>query len=180
MISWREEPFFGKLLRRTVQYGGCMKLLFKQRLLSLLDNYDVYNENGNTIYTVESQLALGHCLKIYDARGNELGTVKQRILSFLPRFEMYQGDIYLGCIKKELSLFKPRFTIDCDGWQMSGDWLEWDYRILDRGGQELASVYKEIWNWADTYVIDVANPSHALRVLMLVLAIDAEKCSRSN
>ena len=34
-------------------------------------------------------------------------------------------------------------------------------------------------NWTDTYVLDVANPKDALYVLMFVLAIDAEKCSRN-
>ena len=29
----------------------------------------------------------------------------------------------------------------------------------------------------DTYVIDVVNPQDALTALMVVLAIDAEKCS---
>ena len=31
-----------------------------------------------------------------------------------------------------------------------------------------------------TYVIDVADPADALHALMVVLAIDAEKCSRSS
>ncbi|MDD2214801.1 MAG: hypothetical protein PHR21_09730 [Oscillospiraceae bacterium] len=32
----------------------------------------------------------------------------------------------------------------------------------------------------DTYVIDVADPRDALLCLMIVLAIDAEKCSRND
>ena len=39
-------------------------------------------------------------------------------------------------------------------------------------------VSKQLFNWTDTYVIDVKNPNDALYVLMLVLAIDAEKCSK--
>ena len=39
---------------------------------------------------------------------------------------------------------------------------------------------KELFNWTDTYVLDVHNPADALCVLMLVLAIDAEKCSRDD
>lgn len=31
---------------------------------------------------------------------------------------------------------------------------------------------------ADTYVFDIANPRDAFYVLMFVLAMDAEKCSR--
>lgn len=157
-----------------------MRLLFKQRLFSWFDSYDIYNEAGETVYTVKGQFAWGHCLKIYDARGNEIGTVSERILSWLPKFEMYLGDRYIGCISKELTFFHPRYHIDCNGWQVEGDWLEWDYQILNPSGQTVANVSKELWNWTDTYVIDVRNPQDALCALMLVLAIDAEKCSRRN
>ena len=58
-----------------------MKLLFKQRFFSWFDSYDIYNEAGQTVYTVRGQLAWGHCLKIYDARGVEIGTVKERVLT---------------------------------------------------------------------------------------------------
>ena len=47
----------------------------------------IYDEAGNTVYTVKGKLAWGHCLKIYDSNGNELGTVKERIFTFLPKFE---------------------------------------------------------------------------------------------
>ena len=157
-----------------------MRLLFKQRLFSWFDSYDVYNEAGQTVYTVKGELAWGHCLRIYDASGRELGMVKERVLTLLPKFEMYLADRYIGCIHKEFTFLKPRFHIDCNGWQIDGDWLEWDYTIFDGNGRPIASVTKEILNWTDTYVIDVENPGNALCALMLVLAIDAEKCSRSD
>ena len=157
-----------------------MKLLFKQRLFSWFDSYDIFNEAGETVYTVKGQLAWGHCLKIYDAYGTEIGTVKEKVFSFLPRFEMYYGDRYVGCITKEFSFFKPRFNIDCNGWRVEGSFFEWDYSILDYSGRNIATVTKELFNWTDTYVIDVYDPLDAINALMLVLAIDAEKCSRSN
>lgn len=43
-----------------------MKLLFKQRIFSWLDSYDIYDENGDTVYTVKGQLSLGHKLFIYN------------------------------------------------------------------------------------------------------------------
>ena len=46
-------------------------------------------------------------------------------------------------------------------------------------GALVATVRKELFHWTDTYVIDVADPGNALCALMLVLAIDAEKCSRN-
>ncbi len=93
-----------------------MKLLFKQRFFSWFDSYDIYDEYGNTMYTVQGQLAWGHCLKIFDALGNEIGTVKERVLTWLPKFEIYFGNTYMGCISKELTFFKPKFNIDYNGW----------------------------------------------------------------
>ena len=84
----------------------------------------------------------------------------------------------MGCIEKEFSFFKPRFNIDYNGWHVEGDFFEWEYSIQDNYGREIAQVSKELFNWTDTYVIDVVNPEDALSALMLVLAIDAEKCSR--
>lgn len=156
-----------------------MKLLFKQRLFSWFDSYDIYDEAGETVYTVQGQLAWGHCLKIFDSHGRELGTVKERVLTFLPKFEIYLGEEYLGCISKEFTFFKPKFNTDFNGWQVAGDFFEWDYQILNQSGEAVAAVSKELFHWTDTYVIDVRQPQDALYALMLVLAIDAEKCSRN-
>ena len=157
-----------------------MRLLFKQRFFSWFDSYDIYDEAGNTVYTVKGQLSWGHCLKIYDKYGSEVGVVQEKIFTLLPKFELYMGGQYVGCINKEFSLFKPRFNIDCNGWQVEGNFFEWDYQILNGYGQCVADVSKQLFNWTDTYVIDVRNPQDALCALMLVLAIDAEKCSRNN
>ena len=50
---------------------------------------------------------------------------------------------------------------------------------MNKSGNCVATVSKEIFNWTDTYVINVNDPQDALAALMLVLAIDAEKCSRN-
>lgn len=157
-----------------------MKLLFKQRFFSRFDSYDIYTESGETAYTVKGQLAWGHCLKIFNASGREVGTVRERVLTWLPKFEMYLGEQYVGCIRKEFTFFTPKFDIDCNGWHVEGNFFEWDYSVFDAEGNHLATVSKELLHWTDTYVIDVRNPTDALCVLMLVLAIDAEKCSRGN
>lgn len=157
-----------------------MKLLFKQRFFSWFDSYDIYNELGETVYTVKGQLSWGHLLKIYDARDRELGTVKQRIFTLLPKFELYSGDRYLGCICREFSFFKPKYDIDFNGWHVEGNFFEWDYDITSATGEKIATVSKELFHFTDTYVIDVKYPDDALCALMLVLAIDAEKCSRDN
>ena len=156
-----------------------MRFLFKQRFFSWFDSYDIYDEDGNTVYTVKGQLSWGHCLHILDANGNHIGTVQEKIFTFLPKFELYDADGYIGCVSKEFALFHPQYTIDCRGWKVEGSFLEWDYAVYD-GQRRVASISKELFHWTDTYVLDVADPADALYVLMLVLAIDAEKCSRNN
>ncbi len=155
-----------------------MRLLFKQRFFSWLDSYDIYDEDGNTVYTVEGKLSWGHCLHILDAAGQHIGTVKEVVLTFLPKFEIYIRDNYVGCISKEFTFFRPKFHIDCNGWQVQGEFMEWDYQIISGAGDVAATVSKELFHMTDTYVIDVVRPEDALMALMVVLAIDAEKCSR--
>ena len=57
-----------------------MKLLFKQRIFSWLDSYDIYDEKGETVYTVKGQLSFGHKLFIYNKYGEHIGTIKEEIL----------------------------------------------------------------------------------------------------
>ena len=155
-----------------------MKLLFKQRFFSWFDSYDIFDESGKTVFTVEGQLAWGHCMKIFDVNGNEIGMVQQKLFTLLPKFEIYTNNHYTGCISREFSFLKPVYNIDYNGWRVEGNFWEWEYSILNRTGACVATVSKELFQWTDTYVIDVNDPQDALSALMLVLAIDAEKCSR--
>lgn len=157
-----------------------MKLIFKQRLFSWFDSYDIYDEAGNTVFSVEGQLSWGKRLEIHDASGAHVGTLKQKLFSFLPTFEIYLGDEYVGCVQKEFTLFKPSFHVDCNGWRVEGEFCEWNYEILDGRNRLVATISKELFRLTDTYVIGVYDPADALAALMVVLAIDAEKDNRRN
>lgn len=156
-----------------------MKLLFKQRAFSWFDTYDVYNEAGDTVFTVKGQLSWGKCLKIFDRDDREVATVQQRLFSWFTTFDIYIGEDYAGCVRKEFSFFHPRFTIDYKGWDVEGDFFEWDYSIHGADGTQRAVISKELFNWTDTYSIDVRDSADALPALALVIAIDAEKEQRN-
>ena len=131
-----------------------MKLIIKQQFFTLFDKFDVYDEGDNIVYTVEGQFALTKTLSVLDHDGNE------------------------AAIRKEFSLLTPQFDIDYMNWSVKGDILEWDYDVNDENGSLIAHISKEILNLTDTYCIDVEDDKNALHVLMLVLAIDAEKEQR--
>jgi uncharacterized protein YxjI len=157
-----------------------MRLLFKQRIFSWLDSYDIYDEHGNVIYIIKGKLSFGHCLYVYDVHDNHIATLKEEVFTLLPRFQMFIHDQYIGQIKKEFTFFKPSFILECNGWKVKGEIFEWDYQIYDRNNYMIASVSKEFLHLSDTYTIDVYNPNDALYCLLIVLAIDAEKCSRND
>ena len=157
-----------------------MRLTFKERLFTWFDSYDIYDEDGNVMFEVRGELSWGHLLRVYDSHGREVGCVQEKVLSFLPKFEIFRGNDYAGCIKKEFTFFTPSFDIDYRGWYVQGDFFEWDYTILNSANKKVATVYKELLHLTDTYIIDVRDSRDVIDVLMLVLAIDAEKCSRKN
>ena len=82
------------------------------------------------------------------------------MLTLLPRFALYAGEEY--------------------GWEVEGSFLEWDYAVTDPAGRTVMAASKELLHWTDTYVLDIARPEDALLCLMIVLAIDAAKCSAGN
>ena len=111
--------------------------------------------------------------------GNEVGTVLEKVITFLPKFEIYKNNEYIGCLSKELSFFTPHYNIDYNGWHIVGTLTEWNYTIVDESYDIVAIIRIEIFNVTDTYVIDVKDPENALDSLMFVLSIDAKKCTRN-
>ena len=156
-----------------------MKLYFRQRLFSWFDSYDVYDESGETAFTVQGKLAWGKLLQIFDRYDQHVGTLKQVLFTWLPRFEIETYGRVIGEITKEFSFFKPQFSLDCNGWSVEGVWLEWDYAIYAADGREVARISKELFHMTDHYELDIADPADALTVLLVVLAIDAEKENRN-
>ena len=120
-----------------------MRLLFKQRLFSWFDSYDIFDEEGNTVYTVKGELSWGHRLQIYDAAGRAIGRVQERVLTLLPKFELYAGEQLAGEIIKEFTFFRPKFQLDCNGWTVEGDFWEWDYTVMD-GPRTVMRLSKEL------------------------------------
>lgn len=152
-----------------------MKLFIKQRAFSWFDNYKIYDENGEPMYSIRGELSWGHCLRMYDEEGNEVCMVRENGDALLPKFEMYVGGTYIGSINKESDVTKHAYSIDFNGWRIEGDLMEIEYQIFDGLGYQIASMTKEVLNQADTYRIKITSPQDELYVLMLMVAIDAEK-----
>ena len=157
-----------------------MKLLIKQRVFSWTDTYDIYDEEGNQKYYVKAEFfTLGHVIHVYDKYDREVGCIRQRLMTFLPKFGIEINGEELGEIQKEFSFFTPEYTIDYNGWKIEGDFLGRDYDITDTNGNVIVTISKEIFNWSDTYSLTIYNNENEIPALLTVIAIDAVNCGNN-
>ena len=154
-----------------------MQLLIKQKVFSWGDSYNVFDESGEPRYKVKARVfALGHQIHVYDARtGQELGSIHQKLFSFLPTFEIVVNGKVMGTVRKRISLLGARYDVDYMGWEAEGDFFGWDYRVV-KNGMPIMRITKQWMTWGDTYALDYSNPAHEMPGLLLVIAIDAANC----
>ena len=153
-----------------------MRFLIKQRVFSWTDTYDIYDEHHKKKYVVRGELiSLGHVLNVFDTNNKKVGEVREKLISFMPTFTVYERGQNLGPIHKKMTMFHPKYEFDSKDWSIEGDLVGWNYDIK-HGRNRIAKISKQLLHWGDTYIIDVANPSDALTVLLLVVAIDAANC----
>lgn len=153
-----------------------MQLLFKQRLFSWTDSYDIYDEAGNTAFVVKGRFSLGHKLDVYDWSGAYVAALEEEILHLLPQFNIYIGNQFVGKIKREFTFFRPKYSLECNNLHVEGDVLGWNYSVVNGYGRQIMTAEKQLWNFTDTYVINIPDSDDALISLMIVLAIDAANC----
>lgn len=157
-----------------------MQLLIKQRVFALTDTYDVYDENQQKKYFVKSEFfTLGHKIHVYDSNGNEIGSIHQKLLSFLPTFEIVVNGQTVGTVNKKFTMFRPKYEIDSCGWRVEGDFVGWEYDVY-QANSPVVHISKQWLNWGDTYVLDYQNSSDEIMGLLLVIAIDAANCTKGN
>ena len=154
-----------------------MQLRIKQRVFSWTDSYDVFDDTGSAKYFVKARMfAFGHQIHVFEkATGREVGSIHQRLLTLTPKFDIVIGGREMGTVSKQLTLFVPRYDVDFQGWEASGDFLGWNYSVMD-GCSEVMRITKELLTWGDTYVLDYSKPEYEIPGLLLVIAIDAANC----
>ena len=161
-----------------------MELHIRQRIFSWGDSYDVFDDSGEARYEVRSAFfSLGHQIHVYDKQADEgrdeVGSIRQKLFTLMPTFEIEIGGRVIGTVRKKFTLLRQNYEVDYRGWDVEGDFLGWDYRVV-QASREVLSITKEIWNWSDTYTLRFRNPADEIPGLLLVLAIDAANCSHND
>lgn len=81
-------------------------------------------------------------------------------------------------IKKELSFFKARYTIDAAGIEVHGNWWDMDFQVLQHG-EVAGKVSKEWFTWGDSYKVQILEEEMEAIIIALVVAIDCVKADQA-
>lgn len=155
-----------------------MILTFKQKALTFLGKYKVYDQDNNEVYDVKGKFTIPKKFVVYDAQGNELGAVKGKLIDFFPTFRIFKGGKEVGRIKKGIKIFGDKFKINFNNWRVDGDLFGWNYTVEDENKNIIATLSKHVINLFDVYTLNINNPENALDVMLLAIAIDMEKANQ--
>ena len=151
-----------------------MELFIRQRVFSLGDKYDVYDERQEPVYHVQGELfSWGAKIHLYDLGGSELFDIRQKLLAFLPEYAVFQGENFCARIKKELSFFHPRLSVESSfgDFEITGNFMDMDYEIT-RDGIPMGEIHKKWLSWGDTYLLSIRDDKDAAFFTALAIAID--------
>ncbi len=155
-----------------------MNLYIKQKVFSFKDKFSIFDSRGETKYTAEGELfSLGKKLHIRDNAGNEVVFIRQRLVTFLPKYEISVSGAEPVEIVKSFTLFRHEYSIPEWGIKIHGDFFAHEYTV-ERNGYEIARLSKEWLSWGDTYNISIADPADELTALACILVVDC--CMENN
>ncbi len=151
-----------------------MELYIKQRVFSIGDKYDVYDERQQPVFHVQGEIfTWGAKIHLYDMAGNELYFIQQKVFAFLPEYSVFQGENLCARIKREFTLLRPRLNVESafGNFQISGEFWNMDYYI-SRDGQPMGEIHKKWLSWGDTYFLSIYDEKDAAFFTALTIAID--------
>jgi uncharacterized protein YxjI len=159
-----------------------MKYMLKEKVLSWSDTYEIHNENKELMFTVKGKaFSFGDKLSIYNASGQEVAFIEQKMLAMMPRYRLYKDGELFAEVQQKISWFKKKFILDVPGpndYTIDGSF--WDHNYLfQRKGRVVASVSKKMFSWSDTYGIDIISSEDDVSILATAIIIDLV-CDRDN
>ena len=148
-----------------------MKLYIKQKVFSWRDRFAVKDEAQQDRWFAQGEIfTLGRKLHIYYANGAEAAFIRQKLLSFLPRYYIEIGNNVYEFVR-EFTFLRPKYTIRNLDWVIDGNFWEHNYTVTD--GRGIVMQMSKAWlSWGDYYELDMADDRDELLCLCVALAID--------
>ncbi len=155
------------------------QLYIKQKVFSLSGKFTVKDQQENDVYYVEgSFMKIPKTISIMNTARGEIALITKKVFSFLPKFFVEVNGREVLTIKKELSFFKARYTIDAAGIEVHGNWWDMNFQVLQHG-EVVGEVSKEWFTWGDSYKVQILEEETEAIIVALVVAIDCVKADQA-
>ena len=141
----------------------------------MTSQYFILDEDGNQAYTIQGKFfSIGDKLTMFDAAGNEVAKINQKILTLMPHYELYRGGEFFASITKKFTWFKNKFELDVPGpndYLIEGSFWDYEY-VFRRSGQIVAEVSKKFWSLRDVYGVNIVEGEDEVSILATIAVID--------
>ena len=160
--------------------GEQMRFQLNSKLLSFGSNYQIKNEKDELAFVVRGKiLSWGHDLTFETADGFEVARIKQELMNFMPKFEMFLGEKSYATISRKFSWFNKRFLLDVPGpndYEIEGNFWNHEYEFRRKSGV-VATVSRKMFSLTGVYGADIVKGEDPVSILAAVVVIDL--CNRS-
>lgn len=146
-----------------------IKLKIEQDTGPLLSFYHVYDEQGETLFVIESKFELGAHLFVRDPDGECLAEIKRRLPSVLPVYELTIGGEQAGRITKRVGI--SSYKAEPIGWETKGDIFGLQYNVKC-GGELVLAVNKPISAFGDTYDLKIYDEQNVMMAVLMTVVFD--------
>ena len=153
-----------------------MVLFFESRLTSWGSRFKVYNEDGEVFCQVFGKIAAAKKFLILDAEGNQIGEVRETMLSIPSKLQLIKDGRVLTSVKKG-GIFRTGYIAD-NGWSVEGKTKEWNWTIKKSDGTEAVRLSRVLPGASGRNGMVIAENADPLLAVMMVVAIDAEHCEK--
>ncbi len=152
-----------------------MRFYIKQKVFSIGDKFNVFDENQNVIYRVEGKVfSISNRLAFIDQNETVLYNAQRKVFSFLPQYFIYdRSERQVSMIKRHFSFFGSKFTLTINGrpMQITGSVFAHSFVIEDQG-MPIVNIQKKYFSWGDTYEISIDSEKDLELLLFAVIILD--------
>jgi uncharacterized protein YxjI len=161
--------------KKDIKKGEVMDLIIKRRIFATTDTTDVTDGQGVPVYVVTDHLkgqffSSSTNLHILDMKEKEVAFVHEAVRPFLSVFEISIGGKKVGKIQEKFSLFHPRYRIDYQGFEVTGDGVGSYFRI-SKGGVTVGTIERPVVSVAENMTLHLGEDQDPVVVLALAIAI---------
>ncbi|MBI1333655.1 MAG: hypothetical protein GC165_12340 [Armatimonadetes bacterium] len=153
-----------------------MRYQMRQKLFSWGDDFVIRDEYGQDRFFVDGRVfSIGKQLSFQTMNRQELAFIRQELLSWGPKYDIFRNGQHFATVTKKLFTFLHcTFFIDVPGPDdlvAEGNFTDHEYRFI-RQGRVVAGVSKSWFSWTDSYGVDIAPGEDDVLILACTVVID--------